>query len=191
MTGRHRPTRMLSRILVRLMPRDLRREYGRDMVQLAMDRATHTGEPAWRLWPSLVSDTAVVVARTRSEHTMIPVRPLAVGAVFAVSVFAALSGDVLVALGIAALGIAVAVALLARRDPAPAHARAWLTWVILGVVLCAGSLATVAIAGDHEFAAPAWLAVMGTLLIGLTSLATGVALAVQRAPRAGVAVAPE
>jgi hypothetical protein len=193
----HRPTRFLSRGLVRLMPRALRDEYGSDMVQLALDRLTHSGEAAWRLWPSLVGDTAVVIARTRTEQLMSSMRALAVGVLFAVATFAALSGDPLIALGIAVLAILLAGVLYARgrRDPAatprPAsEAASWVPWVCVGALLCLGSFVTVAVAGDRELSAPAWLAVMGALLLGLTAAATGLVLAVQQSSRP-VAVQPK
>lgn len=197
MSSDHRPTWLLSRGLVRLMPRALRDEYGPDMVQLALDRRTHSGESAWRLWPLLVSDTAVVIARTRTEQLMSTMRALAVGVLLAVATFAALSGDPLIALGIAALAILLAGVLhvRGRRNPAvttqpvPKPA-SWVSWVCVGAVLCLGSFVSVAVAGDREFSAPAWLAVMGALLLGLTALATGLVLAVQRSSRP-VAVQPK
>jgi hypothetical protein len=178
------------------MPRALRDEYGPDMVQLALDRLTHSGEAAWRLWPSLVGDTAVVIARTRTEQLMSSMRALAVGVLFAVATFAALSGDPLIALGIAVLGILLAGVLYARgrRDPAtprPAsETMSWVPWVCVGALLCLGSVVTVAVAGDRELSAPAWLAVMGALLLGLTAVATGLVLAVQQSSRP-VAVQPK
>jgi hypothetical protein len=196
-TAGHRPTRFVSRGLVCLMPRALRDEYGPDMVQLAIDRRMHSGEAAWRLWPSLLSDTAVVIARTRTEQLMTSMRALAVGVLLAVATFAALSGDLLIALGIAGLGILLAGVLYARDRRAPAGSRhpareplSWVPWVVVGVLLCLASVATVAIAGDRELAAPAWIAVMGALLLGLTALATGLVLATQRSSRP-VAIQPE
>jgi hypothetical protein len=189
MTSRHRPTLLLSRVLLRLMPRSLRDEYGRDMVQLTLDRRTHSAEPAWRLWPALVSDTAVVIATTRLEQLVIPYRALILGVGLAIAAFAALSGDPIVGLVVAGLTGVAAVLLLRRRSRALAggsdgsRTSAWAAWATLGALLCVGSVAAVVVAGDRELSAPAWLSVMATLLLGMTALATGLILAAQRAVR--------
>jgi hypothetical protein len=190
MTSRHRPTRLLSRGLLRIMPRHLRDEYGADMVQLTLDRRTHSGEPVWRLWPALVCDTAVVIVRTRLEQLMIPFRALVVGVAFAIATFAVLSGDPVVGLAVGGLAAIGGVVLLGRRRRASAtssdgsaRTSGWASWAIVGALLSAGSLVAVAIAGERELSAPAWMSVMGTLLVGLTALATGLILAAQREAR--------
>jgi hypothetical protein len=188
MTSQHRPTRLLSRGLLLMMPRSLRDEYGADMVQLTLDRRTHSAEPVWRLWPALVRDTAVVIVRTRLEQLMIPFRALILGVVLALAVFAVLSGDPLVGLVIAvAAGLVV---LLVRRSPAKADrpadsskTYAWAPWAVVGALLCVGVFAAVVVLGERELSAPAWLSLMGTLLVGITALATGLILAAQRAAR--------
>lgn len=173
-----------------MMPRALREEYGPDMVQLALDRRTHSAEPAWRLWPSLVGDTAVVLVRTRTEQIMSSMRALAIGVLFAVATFAALSGDPLIAVGIAGLAVLLSGVLYVRgrrgsvvTPQLAAGTISWVAWVCVGAILCLGSFVAVAVAGDRELSAPAWMTVMGALLLGLTALATGLVLAVQRSSR--------
>ena len=104
---------------------------------------------------------------------MTSMRALAVGVLLAVATFAALSGDLLVALGIAGLGILLAGVLHVRGRRAPAGSRrptggplSWVPWVLVGALLCLASLVTVAVTGDRELAAPAWIALMGALLLG-------------------------
>ena len=129
---------------------------------------------------------------------MSSMRALAVGVLFAVATFAALSGDPLVALGIAGLADPAreessTPAVGAPRPPPlgpPRSTVSWVPWVCVGALLCLGSFATVAIAGDRELAAPAWIALMGALLLGLTAVATGLVLATQRSSRP-VAVQPK
>ncbi len=190
MTPRHRPTRLLSRGLLRMMPRYLREEYGADMVQLTLDRRTHSAEPVWRLWPALVCDTAVVIVRTRSEQLMIPFRALILGVALAIAVFAVLSGDPLIGLAVAGIACVGALVLLGRRRQVTGtgpdqgvRAPGWAPWAVVGALLSTGSLAGVAIAGEQELSGPAWMSIMGTLLVGLTALATGLVLAAQRAIR--------
>lgn len=190
MTSQHRPTRLLCRGLLLLVPQALRDEYGADMVQLTIDRRTHSAEPAWRLWPALVCDTAVVVASTRSEQLVIPYRALVLGLALAIAAFAVLSGDPLFGAAIAGAAGIVALALFARRrssstsDRPDAGSRtAWVPWAVGGALLSAGALVVVAASGDQQLSAAAWMAVMGTLLFGMTALATGLVLAAQRAVR--------
>ena len=188
MTSRHRPTRLLSRGLVLMLPRSLRREYGADMVQLSIDRRTHAAEPVWRLWPALVCDTTVVIVRTRLEQLMIPFRALIVGVALAIATFAVLSGDPLVGLVVAGVAGVGAEILLGRRGRASAASgddtgAGWVPWAIVGALLSAGALVAVGVAGDQELSAAAWMSVMGILLVGLTALATGLVLAAQRVAR--------
>lgn len=173
--------------MVATLPRDLRDEYGPDVIQLALDRRIHSAEPAWRLWPSLAGDTARVIARTRLERLMIPYRALTFGLGLAIAAFAALSGDPIIAVLIAGLvGAGVIITRRPRRIPrsdvahgsdAPSR---WRLWMILGAVVVASSLGVVALLGDHELSAVAWSSLMAALLAGLTSLGTGLVILVQR-----------
>ena len=186
MTSRHRPTRLLSRGLLLLLPRSLRDEYGADMVQLTLDRRTHSAEPVWRLWPALVCDTAVVIVRTRLEQLMIPFRALILGVALAIAIFAVAQRRPACRTRRGRDRRRRRAAPARTPRPAAATGSAAPRAVRLGALgdrrraPFVGSLAAVVVAGDQELSAPAWMSVMGTLLVGLTALATGLVLAAQR-----------
>jgi hypothetical protein len=69
------------------------------------------------------------------------------------------------------------------RGHRTAEPQSWAPWVGVGGLLSVASLVTVAVLGDRELSAAAWLALMGALLVGLSALATGLVLVVQRSSR--------
>ncbi len=99
-----------------------------------------------------------------------------IGLIFAIAAFAVLSASPVIGLGIAAIGGLV---LWTQRGSVPAagsEQRPWLRWAVIGAVLVVVSFGIIAVQ-DDEFGAPAWMAIMGTLLAGLTGLGTAAVLA--------------
>lgn len=174
-------TERLSRALVRLLPRSAREDYGDAVVQLAKDRRRHGGEPIWRLWPSLVVDATSTAARTHREEAMPRIPAPAIGLVFAIAAFAVLSSSPAVGLALAALG---GLALwfqrgrIATRPDGSHHAA---RWALAGLALVAIAFGVMAWSTDDQLdSAPAWSAVIATLIAGLTALGTAAVLAVVR-----------
>lgn len=169
-------TERFSRALTYWLPRDLRDECGDDIVQLACDRRRYRQEPLWRLWPSLVGDTASSAVRFRLEEAMFPTRAVLGGLGLAFAAFAFLSGGLLIGL----LALVVVGVVLLRTEPArPSGRRAprWMPWAATGLVLSVASFAVVGFAED-EFSALEWTSVLGLLVLGLWALGTSAVIAV-------------
>ena len=168
-------TERVSRALVRLLPRSFRDDFGEDVVQLACDRRRFGGEPLWRLWPSLVGDTASSAVRLRREEAMFPTRAVLAGFGLAFAVFAILSGGLLIGLPLLVAGLVV----VQRTQPSmPTGPRAprWVPWGIVGLVLVVASFAVVA-TSDDEFTAVEWAAILGLMMLGLWSLGAALVIA--------------
>lgn len=173
-------TERLSRALVRLLPRGARDDFGEAMVQLAKDRRRYDGEPIWRLWPSLVVDAVSTTARTRWEEAMPRVPAVFVGLIFAIAVFAVLSASPVVGFALAAVGGLLLLTQRGRIAPRPGRSAHGERWALAGVALLGTFFAVIAWQGDDEFSAAAWLALMLTLIAGLTALGTAAVLAFER-----------
>ena len=113
----------LYRALLRLYPRNFRRDFDDDLVQLFSELIERDGAAA--AWRRTVVDLAVTVPRYRLETVMSSRRSttaltavIAVLAVGAVATFAAGLGLVAVVLGLLAVGIAEGRAPPARPQPA-------------------------------------------------------------------------
>ena len=168
-------TERVSRVLVRLLPRSFRDDFGEDVVQLACDRRRFGGEPVWRLWPSLVGDTASSAVRLRREEAMFPTRAVLAGFGLAFAVFATLSGGALIGLPL----LIAAVVVVQRTQPSiPTGPRAprWVPWSLVGVALVAASFAVMG-ASEDEFTEVEWAAILGLMMLGLWSLGTALVIA--------------
>jgi len=172
-------TERLSRVLTRLLPRRARADFGEPMVQLAKDRRRYDDEPIWRLWPSLVVDAVSTAARSHREESMPRIPAVFIGLVFAIAVFAVLSASPAIGLVLAAVG-----GLLLRTQHGRIAPRSGRTrhgaWALAGAGLVATFFTTLAWQGDDELSAPAWLALVLTLITGLTALGTAAVLAFER-----------
>lgn len=184
MTDRERSTERLSRLLVRLLPRSLRRDFGDDMVQLAQDRCRHGGEPLWRLWPSLVADASSTAVRLRWEEAMyvFPTRAVLIGVAFSISVLAVLSGDPLVAVPI--IAVAAFGAYRTRPiGPADPDGPSAVAWALGGLALCAVAAFIVGVFSDHDLAPIEWFGFIVSMLLGLVGIGAGAVLAIDRRGR--------
>jgi hypothetical protein len=168
-------TELVSRALVRLLPRSFRDDLGEDVVRLACDRRRFGGEPVWRLWPSLVGDTASSAVRLRREEAMFPTRAALAGFGLAFGVFAILSGGLLIG-----LPLLLAVGLVVHRtQPSLATGRRaprWVPWCVVGVALVAASFAVMG-ASEDELTAVEWFAILGLMMVGLWGLGTALVIA--------------
>lgn len=170
-------TERAYRLLLRAYPRALRNAHGEEMVSLVEDRAGD-GEPWWRLWPALLSDTARGATSSHWEHLMTTHRAIVLGIIGAVATLAAISDGPLTALPVLIIA-AVAIAFVLRwrppvRDPdAPTHS--WRRWGGGGVALLACAVSAMALI-DREFTEIEWAVVFLTFVAGLFLTATGLAL---------------
>ncbi|MDQ2649597.1 MAG: hypothetical protein M3Z03_08580 [Actinomycetota bacterium] len=161
-------------------PRQHRAEFGPEMVQVVQDRQIHGGEPAWRLWPQLLADTATNAGKARWDVVIERYRALLVAGLATVALLAALSDGIR---GLAIVAVAGGAALLLwRSKPSTAgsttpSSRAWLT---VGVLLLACAVVNLVIAGDDEMSEPQWFAMFASLMIGAFTLITGLLLRIAR-----------
>jgi hypothetical protein len=177
-----RPHRSASaqafRVLLVAYPRSLRRALGTEMVQLVDDRRTLDHEPLWRLWPSLLLDTARAAVVTRWEDLMSTKRSILLGGLGAVVVLAALSDGPRAAFPLI-LVLLLAMAIVWRSHQpvvTPDASRSWRRWLVTGGVLLGGALGYVALDGDEELTELEWLFSFGGLMVGVFALLTGVVL---------------
>lgn len=170
-------TERAYRLLLRAYPRSLRDAHGEEMLGLVRDRAGH-GEPWWRLWPALLSDTARGATSTRWEHLMTTHRSIVLGVIGAIAALAAVSDGPRIALPVLIVA-AMAIAFVFRWRPpvpdAPITSRTWQRWCGGGVVLIAVAVAAMAIV-DREFTEIEWAMVFIAFVAGLFLTATGLAL---------------
>jgi len=165
------------RVLLRAYPRSLRDAHGEEMVSLVQDRAGD-GEPWWRLWPSLLSDTARGATSTRWEHLMTTHRSMVLGAIGAFAALAALSDGPRAAVPVLIVATAATVFVLRWRPSVRDHhgpSRSWARWVGAGIALLATAVLAMA-AVDREFTEIEWAIVFFAFVAGLFLTATGIAV---------------
>ncbi len=173
-------------MLLAAYPRSLRRVMGPEMLQLVDDRRTLDHEPLWRLWPSLLQDTARGAVVTRWEDLMSTKRSILLGGLGAVVVLAALSDGPRAAFPLVfVLLLAMAVVWRARQPAAPSETtRSWRRWLATGGVLMGGALGYVALDGDEELTELEWPFFFGGLMVGVFAMLTGLVLLVASRSRA-------
>ncbi|MGK2948631.1 MAG: hypothetical protein ACSLFP_08655 [Acidimicrobiales bacterium] len=97
-------TERAYRLLLRAYPRSLRDAHGEEMVTLVRERAGDgDGEPWWRLWPALLSDTARGATSTVAVGAMAAVDRELTEIEWALVFFAFVAGLFLTATGLALL----------------------------------------------------------------------------------------
>ena len=175
-------TQRAYRLLLVAYPRSLRREHGDEMVLLVGDRQRLDGEPVWRLWPSLLTDTAKGAVVTRWENLMSTNRAIVLGLLAAIAVLAALSDGPRTAIPVI-LATAIAARLVVRsRSPqaaVPASApteRGWRRWLTVGGGLFAFAVLQLVLAGSGEMREWQWPIFFFSLMGGIFALATGAIL---------------
>lgn len=170
-------TERAYRLLLRAYPRALRDAHGDEMVSLVQARVGD-GEPWWRLWPALLSDTARGATSCHWEHLMTTHRSIVLGVIGAVAALAAISDGPRTALPVIVIAAVAIVFVLRWRSPvrdsnAPIHS--WRRWGAGGVVLLASAVSAMALI-DREFTEIEWAVVFLTFVAGLFLTATGLAL---------------
>jgi hypothetical protein len=164
------------RVLLRAYPAPMRHAYGDEMAALVRDRRELDGEPAWRLWPSLLVDTARAAAPARADDVLGRHRDQIVGAIAAIAILAILSDGLVSSLPLVA--VLATVALLVGRWRAPegqaVRRASWRRWTAIGMVLLAGAAGAM-VGVERELTEPEWVIAFWALLIGLFALGTGLA----------------
>jgi hypothetical protein len=168
--------------LLRAYPPDLVREHGEEMIQLVRDRRTLGEEPWWRLWPSVLADTARCASAMRWERLMSAHRPPLAGMVASIALLAVLS-DGLHAAAPVLLGCTLVVfAMFGVHLPAEVARprRSWASWTVTGVTLLVGAI-SIAVARSADARELEWGLLMLGGFGGFFALSTGaVALVEER-----------
>lgn len=182
-----------SRALLRMYPREFRERYGQEMLQLVRDRHVHGGEPAWRLWPSVVADTVLTAPRLRLGQVAMHHRIAVL--VIAVPVVALL---VLFPLALVPLGIVTLVVLVGSGSRQPWQRPADLLdtsgrWLLAAALSFLFGLAVAAIDAegkDQELSELGWALWFGSWMTALVLGILGALLSVARATRSALGDRP-
>lgn len=170
-------TERAYRMLLLAYPRSMRDAHGEEMVALVQDRAGD-GEPWWRLWPALMSDTARGATSTHWEQLMTTHRSIVLGVIGAIAALAAVSDGPRGALPVLIVAAVATVLVLRWRPPvrdASGPSGSWQRWGAGGVVLLAVAVGAMAVV-NREFTEIEWAMVFFTFVAGLFLTATGIAM---------------
>ena len=169
----------LYRLVLRCYPKDFRRDYGTQMIQLFLDRRCHSRASTTQILTREVSDAAITAAAMRWEKPMTKVVWIAVA--MAVTIAAAVVGGPLTfAPLIAAVAVVGFVAMRRARANRPIdQARRWWAWTAAGALAIAPGVAILA-TSDDELSELLWSLMALSIMAGLVLLVVGVSLAVSR-----------
>jgi hypothetical protein len=166
-------------------PRSTRSDLGEEMAALVGDRRLHGREPLWRLWPSLLHDTARSAVVARWEAMMTTSRAILIGALTTLAVLALLSVGPVGALPIVIPAVGVTYAIWRYRPSITivAPQRSWRRWTAIGAFLLVVAFGYLLAVGDEELSAPQWMFVFFGGLAGMFGSATGLVLFVTQRRR--------
>jgi hypothetical protein len=164
----------MYRWLLVAYPRSLRREFGDEMAALVGDRRMIDGEPLWRLWPSLLNDTAQAAVVSRWENLMSTRRALVLGLLATIAVLAILSNGPVQATPVLLVVAVLALIVTRQRRSVPTRARrSWLKWFVPGIVLVVTGFGYAALQGGDELSELEWFVFFFGSLTGIFATATG------------------
>jgi hypothetical protein len=169
-----------------MYPRDFREQHGDEMLQLARDRRTHGGERAWRLWPSIIADTALTAPKLQLGRIAMHHKLAALIAVIPVVALLALFP-----LGLVPLGIVSLVVLAGSGSPTPWQrptdlletSGRWLIGAVLAFLLGLAVAAIDAEGTNQELSEFGWALWFGSWMTALVLGVFGVLLSVARVTR--------